>query len=150
LLSYHSLRKTRYWIQIFAFFSFARCTPREIGLVLPALRVREVRPIVLVDGETETAFEGADVVAEAAQAGESVCRDGRKRGRGGIQVRVFLEVDGLQRELTETFAAVLVGRRVRGHTASTHFRADTSFVGHCCGVLLLLLLLLLGIDGSRG
>ena len=36
----------------------------EVGLVLAALRVREVGAIVLVDCEAEAAFEGADVVFE--------------------------------------------------------------------------------------
>jgi hypothetical protein len=73
----------------------------------------------------------------------------RVRKEGDIQVGVFFEVDGFQRKLAETFTAVLVGRGVRGHATSAHFRADTSFVCHGCDALLLLLLLL-GVDGSRG
>lgn len=46
--------------------------------MLPALGVREVGPIVLVYGEAEPAFEGADVVLE--------------------EVGVFVEVDGLKGE----------------------------------------------------
>lgn len=44
---------------------FARgCAASEVGLVLAALGVGEVGAIVLVDGEAETAFEGADMVFE--------------------------------------------------------------------------------------
>ena len=46
------------------FFLFPSCTPREVGLVFAALGVGQVRAIILVDGEAETAFEAADVVFE--------------------------------------------------------------------------------------
>jgi hypothetical protein len=48
--------------------------------------VREIRAVVLVDGETQTALEAADVVLE--------------------EVRVLVEVDRLERELAETLSAV--------------------------------------------
>lgn len=57
--------------------------------MLAALGMGEVGAIVLVDGEAEPAFEGADVVFE--------------------EVRVFVKVDGFERELAETFAPVGVG-----------------------------------------
>lgn len=58
--------------------------------MLAALGVREVRAIVLVDGQTESALEAADVVLE--------------------EVRVLVEIDGLERELPQTLATVGVGR----------------------------------------
>jgi len=48
--------------------------------------MREIRAIVLVDSETQTALEAADVVLE--------------------DVRVLVEVDRLERELAETLSAV--------------------------------------------
>ena len=45
-------------------FLLAGCAASEVGLVLAALGVGEVGAIVLVDGEAETAFEGADMVFE--------------------------------------------------------------------------------------
>ena len=45
-------------------FLLAGGAAREVGLVFAALGVGEVGAIVLVDGEAETAFEGADVVFE--------------------------------------------------------------------------------------
>lgn len=61
----HPRGEPRYGVEIFAFFCFTRCAPREVGLVLAALGVCKVGAIVLVDGEAEAAFEGADMVAEA-------------------------------------------------------------------------------------
>lgn len=53
------------------------------------------------------------------------------RGRGrDVQVGIFVEVDSLEGKLAETFAAVLVGRGVRGYASAAHFAADTPFVGH--------------------
>lgn len=62
----------------------------EVGLMLLALRVGEVGAVVLVNRQAETALEGADVVLE--------------------EVGVLVEVDGLERELAQAFAAVRVGR----------------------------------------
>jgi hypothetical protein len=56
--------------------------------MLSALGVCEVRAIVLVDGETESAFEGSDVVLE--------------------EVGVFIKVDSLEGEFAETFSSVCV------------------------------------------
>lgn len=50
------------------------------------LRMCEIGAIVLVHGEAEPAFKGADVVFE--------------------KVRVFVQVDGLEGELPETFTPV--------------------------------------------
>ena len=57
--------------------------------MLASLRVGEVGAIVLVDGEAEAAFEGADVVFE--------------------EVWVFVEVDGFEGEFAETLSSVGVG-----------------------------------------
>lgn len=65
MLSDHPSGESGYGVEVPAFFCFARGASGEVGLVLAALGVREVGAVVLVDGETETAFEGADVVAEA-------------------------------------------------------------------------------------
>jgi hypothetical protein len=48
--------------------------------------MREIRAIVLVDRQTETAFEATDVVLK--------------------EVRVFVEVDRLKRELSEALSSV--------------------------------------------
>ena len=69
--------------------------------MLAALGVGEVGAIVLVDGKAEPAFEGADVILE--------------------EVRVFVEVDGFERELAETFAPVGIGGAGRGDAATAEF-----------------------------
>jgi hypothetical protein len=56
-----------------------------------------------VDGQAETTFEAADVVLE--------------------KVRVLVEVDGLERELSETLSSVGIGRGLRGDTAAAKFRS---------------------------
>jgi hypothetical protein len=60
-----------------------------LGLVFFALRVGEVGSFVGVDGETELAFKGAQMVRH--------------------KVRVFGEVDGFHGEFGETFATHYVG-----------------------------------------
>ncbi|KAL8748354.1 MAG: hypothetical protein Q9184_007364 [Pyrenodesmia sp. 2 TL-2023] len=87
------------------FLLLPRCSSSEVGLVLAALGVGEVGSIVLVHGEAEAAFEGADVVLE--------------------EVGVFVEVDGFEREFAETFAAVGVRGGVGGYSSSAEFAAGT-------------------------
>lgn len=69
--------------------------------MLAALGVGEVGAIILVDGEAEPALEGADMVLE--------------------EVRVFVEVDGFEGELAETFAPVGVGGAGRRDPAAAEF-----------------------------
>lgn len=88
----------------------ARRAPREVGLVLLALGVREVRAVVLVDCQAEAALEGAEVVAE--------------------DVGVLFEVDGLERELAEALAPVGVGGAVRGDAATAELGAGAVLVVH--------------------
>lgn len=52
-------------VDVFAFFGFAGGAAGEVCLMFAALGVGEVGTIVLVDCETKTAFERADVVFEA-------------------------------------------------------------------------------------
>lgn len=78
--------------------------------MLAALRVGEVRAIILVDCQAQAALEAADVVLE--------------------EVGVFVEVDGFEGEFAKAFATVGVCGRVRGYASATEFGA--------CSVLLLL------------
>lgn len=78
-------------------------TPREVRLVLLALGVREVGAVILVNRETQTALERADVVLE--------------------EVRILVKVDSLEGELSKTFATVGVCGGLRGYTSTTEFRA---------------------------
>jgi hypothetical protein len=64
-------------------------TAREVCLMLSALRMREVGSVVLVDCQTELALEASDVVLE--------------------EVWVFVEVDGLERELSKTLSSIGIG-----------------------------------------
>jgi len=73
--------------------------------MLPALSVCEVGTIVLMDSEAEPAFEGADVVFE--------------------EVRILVQVDGLEGEFSETFPSVCIGARVGGNAATAEFGACT-------------------------
>jgi hypothetical protein len=73
-------------------------TTCQVGLVLPSLCVGEIRAVVLMDRQAKTALEATDVVLE--------------------EVRVLVEVDGLERELSETFSSVGVRRRLRGDTTA--------------------------------
>lgn len=68
LLPNHALWQTCYGVEIATFFGLTRGATSEIGLMLAALGVGEVGAVVLVDGETETAFEGADMILEAVGA----------------------------------------------------------------------------------
>ena len=58
----------------------------------------EVGTVVLVNCQTETAFEAAHVVLK--------------------EVRVFVQIDGLKGEFAESFAAVCVRCGVRGDAAA--------------------------------
>jgi hypothetical protein len=71
--------------------------------MLATLGVREVGAIVLVDGETETAFVGADVILE--------------------EEGVFAEVDGLHGELAQALAPVGVGAGRGGYASAAEFGA---------------------------
>lgn len=85
--------------------------------MLAALGVSQVGAIVLMDGEAETTFEGANVVFE--------------------EVWVFVEVDGLQGEFSQTFTSVGVGGALRGDATTSELRAGAVLVIHCgvrCGL----------------
>ena len=111
LLADHTLRKAGYRVEVSAFFGFAGGPTGEVGLVLAALGVGEVGAIVLVYCQAETAFEGADVVFEAIEL-VSFWDGLRKSGYDGkgerSQVGVFVKVNGLEREFSETLASILV------------------------------------------
>lgn len=112
-------------ILIFAFALFAGSATGEVRLVLFALRVGQVGAVILVDCETETALEAADMVLE--------------------KVGIFVEVDRLQRELAQALATVGVGCGVRGDASTTKFGA--------CSVLekvsMVLQMVLMDINSSR-
>lgn len=97
--------------------------------MLAALGVCEVGAVILVDSEAEATFEGADMVAEAEMIALATGQDRMRRGGG--QVRVFIKVDGLEGELAEALAAVLVASGVGGDATAAHLGADSAFVGHC-------------------
>jgi hypothetical protein len=67
----------------------------EVGLVLLAVRVRQVAALVGVQRQTEAALVCADVVAH--------------------EVGVFGDVDGLQRQLPQPLPSLHVGVLVAGH-----------------------------------
>jgi hypothetical protein len=83
-------------------------TASEVRLMLPPLGVREVRAVILVDGQAEAALKATDMVLE--------------------EVRIFVEVDGFEGEFAEPFASVCVCCGVRGDAAAPEFRT--------CAVLL--------------
>jgi hypothetical protein len=58
--------------------------------MLPALGMGEIRAIVLVNSETETTFEGSDMVFE--------------------EVGIFVEVDGFEGEFSQTLSSIGVRR----------------------------------------
>jgi hypothetical protein len=66
--------------------------------VFAALGVREVGAVVLVDGQAQTALEAADMVLK--------------------EVGVFIEVDRLQGEPSETFSSVRIGGGLRCDTTT--------------------------------
>ena len=68
------------------------------------LGVGEVRAIVLVYGEAEPAFEGADVIFE--------------------EVGVLVKIDGFKGEFAEAFAPVCIGTRGGGYTATAELGAS--------------------------
>jgi hypothetical protein len=80
-----------------------RGTPSEVRLMFASLSMCEVGAIVLVYRKAESAFEASNVVLE--------------------EVRVLVKVDGLERELPETFAAVCIGRGLGCDTATAELGA---------------------------
>lgn len=82
---------------------FTGCTTGEVRLVLFALGMGQVGAVILVDGETETTLEAADMVLE--------------------EVRVLVEIDGLERKLAQPLATVSVGCGVRRNASATEFGA---------------------------
>ena len=63
--AHHTYGQTRPLVDLaFAFLLFSRRTSREVGLMLLALRVRQVRSLVGVERETESTFDAAQVVAQ--------------------------------------------------------------------------------------
>ena len=69
--------------------------------MLATLRVREVRAIVLVNGQAQPTLEATDVVLE--------------------EVGIFVQVDGFQGELAKSFASVCVRGAVRGYSSASEF-----------------------------
>ena len=76
--------------------------------MLATLGVGEIGAIILVHRETETAFEGADVILE--------------------EVGVLVQVDGFEGEFAESFSSVGVGGGVRCHPSAAEFGARSVLV----------------------
>lgn len=71
--------------------------------MLPPLCMREIRAVILVYCETQTAFEATDVVFE--------------------EVRVLVEIYRLQCEFAQTFTAIGVGGRGGRNASAAELRA---------------------------
>lgn len=65
LLANHAHRQAGNCIDVLALLSLTGGAAGEVGLMFATLGMGEVGAVVLVDCETETTFEGADVVLEA-------------------------------------------------------------------------------------
>ena len=96
----HSSRKRR-GVLVLPLTLLARRSTGEVGLVLAALRVRQVRAIVLVHRQAQPTLETADVVLE--------------------EVGVFVQVDGFQSELAQSFASVCVRGALGGYASASEF-----------------------------
>ena len=72
-------------------------TPRQIRLMLLALRVRQIAALIVVQRETQLALVGAQMIAH--------------------KVGILEYVDGLEGELAQTLASVLVCLACRGDPA---------------------------------
>lgn len=77
--------------------------------MLAPLGVCEVRAVILMDRKTQSTLEASDMVLE--------------------DVRVFVEVDGLEREFAQSLSSVGVGCGLRCDTAASEFGASTILVG---------------------
>jgi hypothetical protein len=78
--------------------------------MLAALGMGEVGTVILVDCQTETTFEGADVVLE--------------------KVRVFVEIDGFKGEFAQALATVGMGRFFGGDTTATELGPGAILIIH--------------------
>lgn len=92
LLDLHRVQASQSTLPILAQLCLSGGTTCEIRLMLATLCVCKVGAIVLVDCQTETALEAADVVLE--------------------NVGIFVEIYRLERKLAETFAAVCIRGRL--------------------------------------
>ena len=69
--------------------------------MLSPLRVCEIGAIILVYSEAETAFEGANMIFE--------------------EVGVFVEVDGFEREFSQSLSPVCIRAGIGCYAATTEF-----------------------------
>lgn len=84
--------------------SFLGRSPRQIGLMLLALRVRQVASLVVVQGQAELTLVSAKMVAH--------------------EVGILEDVDRFQSELFEAFASVAVGLGGRGNASHARLAAS--------------------------
>lgn len=93
--------------------------------MLLALRVREVRALVRVQRQAETTFERAEMVAEDVWVlgAQREVRD--EAWRMGGDATCLGEVDGLEREFSETLSAVDIALRRTRDTTTAEFRANS-------------------------
>lgn len=99
-------------------FGLLGSSPGQVGLVLFPLGVREVAPLVVVQCQAQLAFVRAQVVLH--------------------EVRILVDVNGLQSQLPETLPAVPVALRRGGHPSTPGFApgAMLEVHGEGFGVLL--------------
>lgn len=100
------LRRQGLW----CFLSLLCSTPGQIGLMLLALCVRQVTPLVVVQGQTEFALVRAKVVFH--------------------KIRILVQIDSLQGELTQPFPAIAIALRPGGDAAAAGFAARTILEVH--------------------
>ena len=75
-----------------------------------SLGVSEVGAVILVDCETQTTLEGADMIFE--------------------EVGVFVEVDGLKSEFPESFSTICVGSGMGRNASATELGSCSILIVH--------------------
>ena len=73
----------------------------KIRLMLPTLGMCQIGAIILVNSKTQATFERANMILE--------------------EVRVFVEINGFQRKLPQTFSSIGIGGGLGGYTSTTKF-----------------------------
>lgn len=69
--------------------------------MLPTLSVCQIGAIILVYSKTQATFERTNMILE--------------------EVRVFVEINGFQRQLPQTFSSIGIGSGLGGYTSTTKF-----------------------------